>query len=319
MTENSDDKYDEYVKVLFAQIDSLFNELSKETPKDRELEIEIKGSEEIINGISFEAKTFDKNDFYELFDPDIEYLKNSTFFFSYNIELKNENDLETIKYWYGILKNQLKSNTNITLKNPEILFRRKGKKVSFDVFSKSPQPCFENIYHFKPLFLALKCGFDFNKTNEYMKDILKYLFDICSLNFSFKMKYNYKFFIAIILAVKDVIYQLGFSNENEKNAIEKLLIAFKLMISSLDKTEIKFNYDTQHLSELLNKEEYNKYKILIPKTYDFLYGMIKTFKTMGKFDGINLDDFSINFGYPMKKFGFHVSLKVSGLSYLFNS
>ena len=145
MTENSDDKYDEYVKVLFAQIDSLFNELSKETPKDRELEIEIKGSEEIINGISFEAKTFDKNDFYEFFDPDIEYLKNSTFFFSYNIELKNENDLETIKYWYGILKNQLKSNTNITLKNPEILFRRKGKKVSFDVFSKSPQPCFENI------------------------------------------------------------------------------------------------------------------------------------------------------------------------------
>ena len=67
MTENSDDKYDEYVKVLFGQIDSLFNELSKETPKDRELEIEIKGSEEIINGISFEAKTFDKNDFYEFF------------------------------------------------------------------------------------------------------------------------------------------------------------------------------------------------------------------------------------------------------------
>ena len=47
--------------------------------------------------------------------------------------------------------------------------------------------------------------------------------------------------------------------------------------------------------------------------------MIKAFKTMGKFDRINVDDFSISFGYPMKKYGFHISLKASGLSYLFNS
>ena len=240
------------IKALFAKIDSLFKELSKETPKDKELEIEIKGSEEIINGISFEAKTFDKNNFYEFFDPNIEYLKNSTFFFSYNIELKNENDLETIKYWYGILKNIIKTNSNITLKDPEILFRKKGKKVSFDIFSKSPQPHLQNIYYFKPVCLALKFGFDFNKTNEYKKDKLKCLFDIFSLFFSFKMKYNYKFFVAVILAVKNVIYQLGFLNENEKNTIEKYLIAFKLMISSLDKTDLKFNYETQYLSELFN-------------------------------------------------------------------
>ena len=311
----------QFQKYIFEEINKTYDELLKSNIHNtnntvKELEIEIKCLEKQINDLSIELSTFDKNKFYEFFNKDVEYLKNSSFFFSISLELKDEKNLELIKFIFDLLKAQLTNNPNITLKNPQILFRINGKKVIYDIFSNSPQDNLDKIAIFKPFHLIFKSKFNFNKNAEYSKDDLNILFDLCSIFFSLKLKYDNIFVLSIVLAFVNIMN--NFIGNDFKEKIANYLNMFKMMITSLDKTELKFEFDNKDLSKIILNEKKikNKIKEFIKSTFKFLkeYNNVVNKIRKNIFKGISKEYLSVTFGYPQKEFGFNLSMKIPGLN-----
>ena len=308
----------QFQKDIFEEINKTYDELLKSNIHNtnntvKELEIEIKCLEKQINDLSIELSTFDKNKFYEFFNKDVEYLKNSSFFFSISLELKDEKNLELIKFIFDSLKAQLKNNPSITLKNPQILFRINGKKV----ISNSPQDNLDKIGIFKPFHLIFKSKFNFNKNDEYSEDDLNILFDLFSSFFSLKLKYDNIYVLSIVLASVNLMNNLIENDLKEK--FDNYLNMFKMMITSLDKTELKLEYDNKDLSKIILNENNIKNKIIefIISTFKFLkeYNNAVNQMTNNIFKGISKEYLSVTFGYPQKEFGFNLSMKIPLLKF----
>ena len=63
----------------------------------KDLEIEIRGSNEEPKGISIEQFTLDKEKFGEFFDPNADHTKKALVVCTVNFEVKDEKDVETLK------------------------------------------------------------------------------------------------------------------------------------------------------------------------------------------------------------------------------
>ena len=99
----------------------------------KELDIEIVGSKKEPS--CFEIINFDKTKNNEFYEQIIEYIKEALVLISLNLELKEEEDLSTIKiiYKFKIFVNKLSNQ----LFNFRTLFRKRWKKVSFDIIQNN--------------------------------------------------------------------------------------------------------------------------------------------------------------------------------------
>ena len=79
---------------------------------------------------------FDKTKINEFYEQNIEYIKEVLALMSVNLELKEEEDLSTIKIIYDEFKTFVNKLLN-KLFNFRSLFRKRGEKVSFDIIQNN--------------------------------------------------------------------------------------------------------------------------------------------------------------------------------------
>ena len=239
----------QFQKYFSEKINKTYNELlhmiNHDNKIEKELEIEIKCPEKEINGISIELSTFDKNKFYEFFNKDIDYLKNSTIFLSIDFELKDEKNIQIVKFVYESLKTYFKANSS--LKNLEILFRKNGKKIIYDVFSNSPQDNLNNIGALKLFHLIFKTKFNFDKDKYGEESNL--FFDLCTIFFSLKLKYDSILILSLVL--ESMKLMINYLENDWKEKVGNYLNIFQMMIRLLDKTELKLEFDNRDLSNII--------------------------------------------------------------------
>jgi len=306
----------QFQKYFSEKINKTYNELlhkiNHENKIEKELEIEIKCPEKEINGISIEMSTFDKNKFYEFFNKDIDYLKNSTIFLSIEFELKDEKNLQLIKFVYESLKTYFK--TNSSLKNLEILFRKNGKKIIYDVFSNSPQDILNNIGALKLFHLIFKSKFNFDE-DKYREES-NLFFDLFTIFFSLKLKYDSIFILSLVL--ESMKLMINYLENDLKEKVGNYLNIFQMMIRLLDKTELKLEFDNRDLSNIILSN--NNIKDEIIKIIKNIFQFLKEYKNgvnklmNNNFYGINKEYLSVTFGLPKKDFGFNLSMKIPGLN-----
>ena len=302
----------QFQKYFSEKINKTYNELLHKINHDnkieKELEIEIKCPEKEINGISIELSTFDKNKFYEFFNKDIDYLKNSTIFFSIDFELKDEKNLQLVKFVYESIKTYFK--TNSSLKNLEILFRKNGKKIIYDVFSNSPQDILNNIGALKLFHLIFKSKFNFDE-DKYREES-NLFFDLFTIFFSLKLKYDSIFILSLVL--ESMKLMINYLENDLKEKVGNYLNIFQMMIRLLDKTELKLEFDNRDLSNIILSN--NNIKDEIIKIIKNIFQFLKEYKNgvnklmNNNFNGINKEYLSVTFGFPKKEFGFNLSMKL---------
>ena len=293
-------------------------ELKLDTKK--EIDIEIRGTKIEPKGISFEIINLEKNN--EIYDQNVEYFKNALYLMSLNLELKEEEDLSIIKIIFDYFKTLTKE---VFPNNAfETLFRKNGKKVSFDIFQKL---CDFQIDEGSPSESKYNIGI---QTNIGIKQIFsenadhfKNLIDILSLIIKFKIKGNALNIMTFVLLelIKNNTMQNGTIDSMFKNIYEFM----NKLITSFIKTELKFEYDAIDLAKEIAKEiclRFGKnkeegFQEIVQEFIDNFKNVIKSGledeELLNNLKKINLDCFSYSIFCPLIQIGFVIIFKIPGL------
>ena len=199
----------------------------------KNLEIEIKGSNEEPKGISLEVFTLDKSKFGEFFDPNAEHTKKALVVTTVNFEVKEEKDVEAIKTAFEQIKPMVLGLPFIQAKKDkfELHFRNNGTKIAIDFISvegKLIQPLLDlgiDLSEYNKFYFGLKTGADLGKiyteggnpSDELISEIFNVLVKIDSTGENVKYLSS-----ALIAAFKDVKLE-----DEKKKKIRKIFRIFK--------------------------------------------------------------------------------------------
>ena len=121
-------KFIERLEAAFEKIDS--------KKEDKKLyELEIRGTNEELDGFVLEIFTFDQARYDEFLDVTQDYIKNTIYYASLNLNVKEGSEVEKLKDTYK-KSNSMFSCIPIFKDKYELKFRTKEKQVSFDVIAK---------------------------------------------------------------------------------------------------------------------------------------------------------------------------------------
>ena len=173
----------------------------------------------------------------------IEYIKEALVLMSLNLELKEEEDLSTIKIIYDEFKTTVNKLPN-QLFNFQTLFRKRGKKVSFDIIQNN-----ENIKNKvennndssnNNLNIGIKTDINLKDIFSENPDHLNNLINTLSAIFKFKVKGMYVNYIILLILECMKFIKLG--NETLTTMLERFNEFINEIIISFCKTEIKLEY-----------------------------------------------------------------------------
>ena len=209
-------------------IESFKNALSKaKIKKEKKLcEFEFRTTkEDLKEATTLEIFTFNKAGYFDYFDQQKEYFKNSLCSFSLNLEVKEEAGINILKNKFEEVLKPMFDGIPFTKKYElEIFFRNKDKQVSIDIISKKwafVEGLLDlgiDITEYHKFNLILKLGINLFEILELKEDINIICEKVLSLIFSIKSETNNIKYIlnALIEALK--IINLNDAKKQKKNA-----------------------------------------------------------------------------------------------------
>ena len=309
--------------TIFANARKKIEELGLNDQK--EIDIEIRGSKKEPTGISFELINFDKTKNNEFYEDNVEYINEAFLIISLNLELKKEEDLSIIKIIYDKFKIFVHELPN-DLFNIRTLFRKRGKKVSFDIIQNN-----ENIKKDETsnsstnnyLNIGIKTDINlkdiFSENPDHLKNLINSLFAI----FKFKIKGMYTNYI--ILLILECIKITNLRNETLKLILENINEFLNLFIMSFCKSEIKLEYNPKNLANeiikelclLFGKNEEGEFQKIANKYLSQVKNIIKDEllidnNLLSLIKKINIDCFSFSCLSSLIQYGFAFILKIPG-------
>ena len=300
----------------------------------KELEIEIRGSNEEPKGISIEQFTLDKANFGEFFDSNAEHTKKALVLCSVNFEVKEEKDVDVIKTAFEQVKPMVLGLPFIQAKKDkfELHFRNNGKKVGIDFISvegKIIQPLLDlgvDLSEYHKFYFGLKTGADLGKiyaeggnpSDDLISEIFNVLISVKSSGENVKYLTN-----ALVAAFKDV----KLADEKKQKNLEKFL-GFSNLINVFIGAKLKFEYDAKVLKGAGDKaveklpggqegfkKQLSGYHDMAKQTgANVAKPAIEGMGFGGALKALNLDSLSVAAGVPKYSNGFALVIKVPGLT-----
>ena len=300
----------------------------------KNLNIEIRGSNEEPKGISLEVFTLDKTKFGEFFDANADHTKKALVVTTVNFEVKEEKDVETIKTAFEKFKPMLLGMPFVQAKKDkfELHFRNNGTKIAIDFISvegKLIQPLLDlgvDLSEYNKFYFGLKTGADLGKiyteggnpSDELISEIFNVLLKIDSTGENVKYLST-----ALIAAFKDV----KLTDEKKQKKLQKFL-GFLNLVNVFIGAKLKFEYDAKVLKGAGDKavEKLPGGQEGFKKQLSGYHDMAKNagtqmakpaIETMGFGDSLkalNLDSFSVAGGVPKYSNGLALVLRIPGLT-----
>ena len=300
----------------------------------KNLNIEIRGSNEEPKGISLEVFTLDKTKFGEFFDPNADHTKKALVVTTVNFEVKEEKDVEKIKTAFEQFKPMILGMPFIQAKKDkfELHFRNNGTKIAIDFISvegKLIQPLLDlgvDLSEYNKFYFGLKTGADLGKiyteggnpSDELISEIFNVLLKIDSSGENVKYLST-----ALIAAFKDV----KLTDEKKQKKLQKFL-GFLNLVNVFIGAKLKFEYDAKVLKGAGDKavEKLPGGQEGFKKQLSGYHDMAKNAGTqmakpaienMGFGDSLkalNLDSFSVAGGVPKYSNGLALVLRIPGLT-----
>ena len=242
--------------------------LGKKTGDKNNFEFEIKGTTNEPNGFSLNIHTFDKNEYYKLYDDKHEYIKKALCIFS--LHLKDKSGLKKIKEGFEIIKPMIINIPILKKYECEMYMRNDGKYISFDIISINEEIMESllaigiNLSEYHEFNLSLKSEFNVYELFYENINVKKILSHILSLLFRFKSSgENVKY---LIEAISNALNDVKLNNTKMQKKFNET-VKFLNFIYAFVGARIKFNYDGQLIAKQIN----NKNKV-------FQDSFIKSFK-----------------------------------------
>ena len=300
----------------------------------KNLNIEIRGSNEEPKGISLEVCTLDKSKFSEFFDPNAEHTKKALVVTTVNFEVKEDKDVETIKTAFEKIKPIILGLPFIQAKKDkfELHFRNNGTKIAVDFISvegKLIQPLLDlgvDLSEYNKFYFGLKTGADLGKiyteggnpSDELISEIFNVLLKIDSSGENVKYLST-----ALIAAFKDV----KLTDEKKQKKLQKFL-GFLNLVNVFIGAKLKFEYDAKVLKGAGDKavEKLPGGQEGFKKQLSGYHDMAKNAGTQmakpaienlgfgNSLKALNLDSFSVAGGVPKYSNGLALVLRIPGLT-----
>lgn len=294
----------------------------------KSFELEIRGTNEELNGPSIKLSTFDKTKFNEFLDLKQEYMKNSLYCISLNLNAKNEDSFAKINEFDLFFKGFFESIPSLKKENVEVHLRKNGINFSFEIIFK------EGIL----LKALMDLGLDFTEYHKFDFDLksgldLEEFFNPSSDPNAIILK-----IFTILLSIKsdneNIKYLCGALNEalkdvklNDKAMEEKLnkFFGYLNFINSFIGTKLKLEYDARVFTRKVskhNKQFQEKIFSLQPMAVgivkQLLIPIICQFGLMDSVKAINIDCISLSLSFPKYKNGYNLLIKIPGLTKILN-
>ena len=301
----------------------------------KNLNIEIRGSNEEPKGISLEVFTLDKTKFGEFFDPNADHTKKALVVTTVNFEVKDVKDVETIKTAFEQVKPIILGLPFVQPKPDkfELHFRNNGTKIAIDFISvegKLIQPLLDlgvDLSEYNKFNFCLKTGADLGKiyteggnpSDELISEIFNVFLKIDSSGENIKYLST-----ALIAAFKDV----KLTDEKKQKKLQKFL-GFLNLVNVFIGAKLKFEYDAKVL-----KGAGDKAVEKLPGGQEGFKKQLSGFHSMAKSSGeglakspvlesmgisgslkvLNLDSFSVAGGVPKYSNGLALVIRIPGLT-----
>ena len=309
---------------IFSNIREKIIELGLNDQK--EVDIEITGSKTEPTGLSFECISFDKTKNNEFYDLDAEYIKEAFVVLSLNLELKEEEDYQTIKLIYDEFKTSVNNYPNEFFHH-KTLFRKRGKKISFDIIVNTDNikidennNCSFNNY----LNIGIKTGINLKEIFSENPDRYQNLINALSAICKFKVKGMYLNYI--ILFILECIKRFKLGNEILESNL-KINEFLNGIIMSFCKTEFKLEYDPINLAnEIVNKicllfgrNEESQFQIIVKECIDKVIAIKDELLNNANLNKINIDWISFSGVSSVSQYGLAFIFKIPGLCDFINN
>ena len=285
-----------------------------------EIDIEIRGTTEESKGVSIDLFTIDQKLFKEYFGQRGEHLQSALFAFTLNLELKNEEDLNSVMKDFETLKN-IAIEMPIYKKNSDkydIIFRNNGKKFAIDFISRQGKmlqlllELYINLSEYFKFHFNIKTEIDFNHLFKNSSD--DYISKLLNIFISTKLSgKNLKY---LLKSTVSALKTLKLKNEGFKNKLIQLIYLITFLIG----INLKLEYDIANI-------EYKDDSINIVKGYINMASSLSQNLIRPFINGtglsklitlINLDSFSFSFGIPKYENGLTIVIKLPGISQYFD-
>ena len=294
----------------------------------KSFELEIRGTNEELNGPSIKLSTFDKTKFNEFLDLKQEYMKNSLFCISLNLNAKNEDSFAEInKLYEQLLKPIFENIPALKKENVEIHLRKNGINFSFEIvfkegiLMKSLMDLGLDFTEYHKFDFDLKSGFNLEEFFNLSSDPKSIFLKIFTILLSIKSdNENIKYLCgALIEALKDV-------KLDDKAMEEKLnkFFGYLNFINSFIGTKLKLEYDARVLTRKVSKHDkqfqekiFSLQSIAVESTKKLIPIIISLgLKDLVK--AINIDCISLSLSFPKYKNGYNLLIKIPGLTKILN-
>ena len=294
----------------------------------KSFELEIRGTNEELNGPSIKLSTFDKTKFNEFLDLKQEYMKNSLFCISLNLNAKNEDSFAEInKLYEQLLKPIFENIPALKKENVEIHLRKNGINFSFEIvfkegiLMKSLMDLGLDFTEYHKFDFDLKSGFNLEEFFNLSSDPKSIFLKIFTLLLSIKSdNENIKYLCgALIEALKDV-------KLDDKAMEEKLnkFFGYLNFINSFIGTKLKLEYDARVFSRKVSKHDkqfqekiFSLQSIAVESTKKLIQ-IIISFNLKDLVKAINIDCISLSLSFPKYKNGYNLLIKIPGLTKILN-
>ena len=312
------EEFQKFIERLKISLSKIENKKGEKKP----FEFEIRGAKEEFKGISLEISTFNKTNIPEFLNIEQEYIKKSLYYFSLNINAKEESDSKKFENFFQILHAMFHC-IPIFKDKYEIHFHSVGKQISFYIVAnegklvKALMDLGIDFTEYHKFNFALKSRITleeyFNPNINLDSSYLK----LCSLLLAIKSdNENIKYLCgALIEALKEI--KLG--DESIQKKLNKFYV-FLCLINSCIGAKIKFEYDAHVLAE--ENEKKNDAKNSFDRTKSWIISIIQTliipiikgFGLVDVFRATIFDSIYITLGIPKYQNGYKISIKLPGIT-----
>ena len=334
--EEKEEKSKYYFKIIPKEEFPKFIERFKQALDKKEFkkgdhksfELEIRGTNEELNGPSIKLSTFDKTKFNEFLDLKQEYMKNSLFCISLNLNAKNEDSFAKINELYEIFKPLFRNTPSLKKENVEMHFRKNGINFSFEIvfkegiLLKALMDLGLDFTEYHKFDFDLKSGLDIEEFFNLSSDQNSIFLKIFTILLSIKSdNENIKYLCrALIEALKDV-------KLDDKAMEEKLnkFFGYLNFINSFIGTKLKLEYDARVFTRKVSKHNkqfqekiFSLQQMAEGIVKQLLIPMIIQFGSIDFIKAINIDCISLSLSFPKYKNGYNLLIKIPGLTKILN-
>ena len=312
------EEFPKFIEKLKISLSKIENKKGEKKP----FELEIRGAKEEFKGISLEISTFNKTNIPEFLNIEQEYIKKSLYYFSLNINAKEESDSKKLENFFQML-HAMFHYIPIFKDKYEFHFHSVGKQISFYIVAnegklvKALMDLGIDFTEYHKFNFALKSRITLEEYFNPNINLDSFYLKLYSLLLTIKSdNENIKYLCgALIEALKEI----KLDDERIQKKLNKFYV-FLCLINSCIGAKIKFEYDAHVLAE--EDEKKNDDKNSFDKTKSWIISiiqtliipMIKIFGLVDVFRATVFDSIYITLGIPKYQNGYKISIKLPGIT-----